>query len=129
MYKKHFEEGHLNFVDTMKEQDSALRSLFQQILEIETQIDATYEYFSGKPIEHLPYETERGRVMYEELQRIEKERLELESKRGAMETTTSAVDEEDYLDDETNSEQSSSESDDGEEGDTMTSSTVDNDDA
>ena len=114
----------------MKEQDSALRSLFQQILEIETQIDATYEYFSGKPIEHLPYETERGRVMYEELQRIEKERLELESKRGAMETTTSAVDEEeDDLDDETNSEQSSSESDDGEEGDTMTSSTVDNDDA
>ena len=25
VYKKHFEEGHLNFVETMKEQDSALR--------------------------------------------------------------------------------------------------------
>jgi hypothetical protein len=65
--------------------------LFQQILDIERQINETYEYFSGEPIEHLPYETEEGRLMYEELQRVEKERLDRENKRGAVDATSDGL--------------------------------------
>ena len=92
----------------------ANRSLFQQILDIEKQINDTYEYFSGEPIEHLPYETEEGRLMYEELQKIEQERLDKENQRGAIETKGGDNNmEEDEEDSEEDTEDDSDEGDDG----------------
>jgi hypothetical protein len=114
VYKKHFEEGHAHFVDTMKEQNSALRSLFDQILSIETQINETYEYFSGEPIQHLPYETEEGRLHYEELQRIQREKLERDSKSGALDDDPLLDDDEDDEENTTDEEETDDEND-GEE--------------
>ena len=95
----------------------ANRSLFQQILDIEKQINDTYEYFSGEPIEHLPYETEEGRLMYEELQKIEQERLDKENQRGAIETKGGDNMEEDEEDSEEDTEDDSDEGDGSDEED------------
>ena len=95
----------------------ANRSLFQQILDIEKQINDTYEYFSGEPIEHLPYETEEGRLMYEELQKIEQERLDKENQRGAIETKGGDNMEEDEEDSDEDTEDDSDEGDGSDEED------------
>jgi hypothetical protein len=105
VYKKHFEEGQSQFVETMKEQDSALRSLVQQILDIERQINDTYEYFSGEPIEHLPWSTEEGRLHYEEMQRIKSEKMERESKSNALDEDPLMDEEDDEEDDDDDEEE------------------------
>ena len=75
VYREHFENGRKMFDEKMKEQDAALRALTLQILDTEQQINDTFEYFSGSAIESLPYQSEEGKRQYEELTRINQERL------------------------------------------------------
>ncbi len=92
-----------------------------QILDIEKQIDDTYVYFSGEPIQNLPYSTEEGKMQYEELLRMQQERLDREKKSNALDTEVVLDDGEEELD-------GSGNEDDDVDSDSSSSSSSDEDD-
>ena len=115
VYRNHFENGRKMFEEKIKEQDAALRALTLQILATEREINNTFEYFSGAAIENLPYESEEGKLRYEELSRMQEERLARQGKSMAEDVDVELDDDSDTQSDDEDTNEDTDDSDDDSE--------------